>query len=911
MADPATTPAAPPYDLELLLVEIPQATSPEEQFCARPRDQFVDQALAVSRAPRHASFSGDEPVTVDLVIEGSKLKVGEDGSVSDGEGRMALDDFLVDLWSVDGFAAFDTVRAQLRSDSLVSMVDAIRTMLSAEVVEFLTTFEANLLSTLVSELEKANALAGEVRRRYLEDPDPPASPTDLQRLRDEIAVLVGVSQALCEHERFYEEAQARLQQTGAIAMSLVLPLWLVHFVPQPPPEHIRETFGPVLGPVLEEWFAVPIEDYRTGRDALLRAAAAYLAGARQRHPIIIHLWRQFGTVPSEEQLAAAVAELCDRVAASSAEALEDIAKHDGFRLLLQQVTVVREVPHEDVEGSGDVHTGSVAEHLGLDAASDPLATLAGAMAARDSPLARLSLSGLNAALNTVSVWDLDALRETTLAELGEQASPVQRAALALLDREQLMKTLTGALADFAGQTALKLVLAPTGLSLAAELLLDVVDGVYAYAEYHDKELLAVSELFAAAPDARRILSRDPSLVQLLLAAIPILGDGAAIARMPRLVRALGRLQLVAVLATAGARPRGGAREDRDRAGRRRPEGAAVSGGVSSRVIAKGLVKAADGIKDPALKKSLAQGIGRAVERALPSHVGGPGGVSSMASVGSRRWTRDKPAAVLAIAAKRYSKTFSKQLDRLRRRLHARFPTIAEATDLTELMTWLRKNRGRTVTRSELDDLVRKAASRAAEDTVIFDERFLGKVDETIAAMLDLGADRARMERLGLAKIDPEPYIFTKVAAPRKRGFPEARFQYVDIVVMFAAQAPDGRIRYVTKIKCQVKLMNAEQLTSHLDFTGRYRVGQLLRDRERGRLGSWHFSDIRIPRDALIDDARLTKLVTFASREFTDLELESLAADRIKPSHFVHAVAYEDFYRWADELVAAAGIKVGK
>jgi hypothetical protein len=148
----------------------------------------------------------------------------------------------------------------------------------------------------------------------------------------------------------------------------------------------------------------------------------------------------------------------------------------------------------------------------------------------------------------VTVWDLDALRAATLAELGEQVGPVERAALAMLDWELISKSLGMAARDIAIRGALSLVLAPVRLGPAAEALLGVVDGVYDFLSWRDKVLLADIELLTESRDTRRILSADPSLVPLFLDVVGILGDAAAIAKLPRIVRALGRVQLVGLAA---------------------------------------------------------------------------------------------------------------------------------------------------------------------------------------------------------------------------------------------------------------------------------------------------------------------------------------------------------------------------
>jgi hypothetical protein len=154
-------------------------------------------------------------------------------------------------------------------------------------------------------------------------------------------------------------------------------------------------------------------------------------------------------------------------------------------------------------------------------------------------------------VNAVTVWDLDALRVTTLAAMGTQIGPVQRAALDSLDWTVFERTLITTAEDIAVRRALDVALTPTGLGVVLDALLGVIDGIYDYVSYRDQALLAKSELLAASGTARRILTHDPSLVPVFLDVVGILGDAATVVKFPRIAQQLRRLHTTVLLATAG------------------------------------------------------------------------------------------------------------------------------------------------------------------------------------------------------------------------------------------------------------------------------------------------------------------------------------------------------------------------
>jgi hypothetical protein len=564
---------APPYDLEFLTIEIPESPAPEEMFCAQPRDRFVDQARAICLAPAHASFPGDQPVTISLVLGGSALRASADGWVWDAEGRMPLNDALIDEWSVFGWDVFADTRTQLQQaaqqtgidQQLAQTIESVRTLidvseaaLAGQVAEFLLTFEANMLATLGNALEKAPEQAEQIRRRYLAAPAPTSGPTDLQKLHEDLKKLFGVREALLEHERYFAKVFAPVTLAGQVVRHILFPWRIESLLPPPPADASFKTFGPVLGPIIEQWYAEEIRDYETGRDKLLRTSALYYSDARERHPIIQHVWSQFDGDPGEEELGRKIASICRDVTTDSQKALEKLRSDQGYRLLHQNVTVTKTVGFTQVYGPPDGpvdvdvkerRKGTVAEHLAIREAKAPEATLAGLIAGHESVIQRL-FGELEGVVNKVSVWDLDALRATTLAEMGEQIGPVERAALDTLDGEIFWKSLATTAKDFAARRALDFALGPV-LGVAADALLGLIDGIYDYVTYRDKLLLGNSELLAQSPAARRILSCDPSLVPIFLDAIGFLGDATAIAKWPRLAHALRQTHTAILTLDAG------------------------------------------------------------------------------------------------------------------------------------------------------------------------------------------------------------------------------------------------------------------------------------------------------------------------------------------------------------------------
>jgi hypothetical protein len=152
------------------------------------------------------------------------------------------------------------------------------------------------------------------------------------------------------------------------------------------------------------------------------------------------------------------------------------------------------------------------------------------------------------------VWDLDVIRSTTETSLRSRAEldAVGETALRLLDSELGITALRKAGRDLAVGLALGLTLGPTVL-----LPLALVDACYELMTYRQGTMLAdveTVELANSAVAAKRIMTRNPSLLPVLLALMSVVGDVAAIGQFEEVVHKLGRAQLLLVawsLADAG------------------------------------------------------------------------------------------------------------------------------------------------------------------------------------------------------------------------------------------------------------------------------------------------------------------------------------------------------------------------
>ena len=195
---------------------------------------------------------------------------------------------------------------------------------------------------------------------------------------------------------------------------------------------------------------------------------------------------------------------------------------------------------------------TVAEHIRLEDKETPEAELADYLAARATY--EHTVSPVVSQLNPVCVWDLDVIRSTTETSLRSRAEldAVGETALRLLDSELGITALRKAGRDLAVGLALGLTLGPTVL-----LPLALVDACYELMTYRQGTMLAdveTVELANSAVAAKRIMTRNPSLLPVLLALMSVVGDVAAIGQFEEVVHKLGRAQLLLVawsLADAG------------------------------------------------------------------------------------------------------------------------------------------------------------------------------------------------------------------------------------------------------------------------------------------------------------------------------------------------------------------------
>jgi hypothetical protein len=283
----------------------------------------------------------------------------------------------------------------------------------------------------------------------------------------------------------------------------------------------------------------------------MRAFAFYYSLARERHPIITHVWSQFDGDPGVEGLSKRIDELCTEIVESSRTALEKLRSRQGYRLLGHEVTVTTVGSMSPLAPTVvEQESGRIADLMGLRSARAPEAALAGLLAARSSTVTRMG-DPLAEVAHAVTVWDLDALRAAALKDLGTQVGPVERAALEALDWAVFTKTLKGAVAETAVRRALDIALGPTGLGVAIDALLGVIDGVYDYVSYYDQALLAKSELLSQSAATRRILTANPSLAPLFLDLVGSLGDAAAVMKWPRVASRLRQLHLSAFVGVLG------------------------------------------------------------------------------------------------------------------------------------------------------------------------------------------------------------------------------------------------------------------------------------------------------------------------------------------------------------------------
>jgi hypothetical protein len=285
----------------------------------------------------------------------------------------------------------------------------------------------------------------------------------------------------------------------------------------------------------------------------------------------------------------------------------------------------------------------------------------------------------------------------------------------------------------------------------------------------------------------------------------------------------------------------------------------------------------------------------------------------IAPLGRARWGRNNPSLQASVLSLVFDKALAGRFSRIYAALESESPRITRYVDLDflrELVVKFKDRNARTLTSAQAQALLEKAASVAAEGSVLHHPRLLAIVDEEIADVSRLARDGTFLERHGLASIASTPLVFSDVRTSGRAGPKTARLPYVDLALLFEGRAKDGSPRYVVKLRGQVKLAMADTLVSRLNPDGEYRVGQMANDELRKSRGPWYFRRVRMDQSMLIQDPRHTRLVTAASRELTAEEARKLRlVDGLSVEHLVHDVSYEEFYNWAKRLVRELGIVV--
>jgi len=598
---------APPYPLAVLALDIPAVgeQDPYATFIKNPRAQLVDgareAALALPSAP------SDGALTVSIQLDGGEFLLTQDGYAQQGTERQPLREFCEETYTVFGWWGINTIKEQLLSvitadfqqqlssetgalaDDLLSIVQSIEIALSQQIADFLVTFETRALAELDAVLIKASEQVAGIRARYLGTPvkkgDPASLKTndegqvvdDVKSLREDVKVLLSVVDALKEHEMQFET----LSDLSLIGRVMQTPIKLATMMTPPEPTDIADAFGGVLGTQLEKWFGEEIRDYTTGRNALLRALAQYLIGARKRHPIIDLLWARFYEMPQDSELAAGIEAVVSSVeeAIQSASALRDEGQLSALNREIGETEWSSEsapaldsppVETPEMRGEGSRHgpTYSPAVASGEPSGKAPIFELSnfaqqihpdewlgGLLGGRGAVTSRLTDAKVSA-LPPVTVWDLDALFAVTLqrllleGRLGgiEQTSlRVLNSMIAWTERgSSLIDTVMLLTVDY-GATVL--ISSEAAIGIAA--LINVFRVVYTAKRFSVLKVLADAEALVAISAARRIVSRDPSFFQLLAGLIAVVGDVAAILKLGALVKILLADQLLLALLDAG------------------------------------------------------------------------------------------------------------------------------------------------------------------------------------------------------------------------------------------------------------------------------------------------------------------------------------------------------------------------
>jgi hypothetical protein len=566
----------PHFELSVVVFDIEEHPPAASSVLTGPTEEFVDEARQLCLArPAESEPEGPTEV-VATTINGTTFEMSADGWVkANGELEM-LPSFLEGVYADCGWdavaeyqaavhrvveedeeAAQQTTPRAVAARAVAELVDGVVESLRRAVAEFLKRFEAEMLDGLGEALRDSLGQAKRTRGRYLTEPSASGVVAlrrarggglheDVKGLLEHMKVLMGLRMAYFEHERQYA-ALSGLSLAGKAVRAA--PGKLETFSGTPSPDDVEASWGPVLGKELAKRLGPQIDEYRKGRDALLRATGEYLVTAAKRHPMVQLLWsgrgrpKEFqidevwiGREPTDQEAVERIAAACDFVVEACHDALETLAA-GGYSLLLQEVVLS--------SGHTPVARSTVFDQVALARQSKPEYELGRLLLARATQ--EHTWGSLVPQLNPVCVWDLDLIWATTEARLREQdLAGAEEAALVLLRAELLSVSLATSARDLAATMVLSTVAGVLAPPLAPVVvgLLAAIDAYHEFAIYRRQAVLFDSEFFSAAEASRRILNRSPSLIPLLLALVNLVGDAAAVLRLPGVVKVFGRANLL-------------------------------------------------------------------------------------------------------------------------------------------------------------------------------------------------------------------------------------------------------------------------------------------------------------------------------------------------------------------------------
>ncbi|MEO7863533.1 MAG: hypothetical protein ABIU05_24470 [Nitrospirales bacterium] len=568
----------------VLIISNDGAPATEVPFIDEVYSRFIEEPRQVCLMLPPTTFADSRANAVAIPFEGIDLLISSDGWVSVSGHKQDLPTFLMESYANFGWDIFSNLKSSIDKLSqstgiatnsqanvrgIWAIIDATEHLIRQRVAIFLETFEQEMLASLKQTLEMNRANARLQRDRYLDKlgelkrtPDGELE-TPCKELYESLIALLALRKAYAEHEQLYRNLAA----LNTIPDFMQLLPWRLTTIWTPPkPDEMKERWGPDLGAILEELFRKEITDYRTGRDCLLAAMADIVGSNQKEHLLLPILWRNLSRPFTEESLASDITSLCAKVIQACEMSLAQHANGD-FSLLLQKVDIIKNIEPYPVWASiyapSEIHTYEyqktvLARHANLDHKLRPEQELASLLTSRESDLPKLlsrvaGIRDIPGQLNLVTVWDMDLIRAETEHRLSQdgQIEFVEQVALTLLDNQISWKSLTGALKDIGINIALSISInvasAPGAIGFFT--LLGIYEAAQEWSIVKTQGVLATSEEIAAVGSVRRIISRQPSFVPLLLSLMGIAGGVSALSKLQKLAKVLDDAQLLLAAAT--------------------------------------------------------------------------------------------------------------------------------------------------------------------------------------------------------------------------------------------------------------------------------------------------------------------------------------------------------------------------